>query len=447
MSNNFNKHWSWGYFFTDNQLFRNNNSYKNAWCIGCLNHRKDQLRQSDIVNAAVSGISSGRADVDWEAQGASGYPTFFASEIVTDRYKFYVALIDCAPISGKPGQTMVPHLSKCVFIGPDVRNRAVEEISGKKNRRENPHARMLGRSASMPLPAIMTGSGYPTSLSASAMPSGSPSPSPLLLSAPLVNLERLLKRARVSSFTSPQLSDGPQSPAGRVWNPPLQQEFGEDFCKLLIATRSSWNTAHNPQVRLFIEKWIPGKVEDKLKLKLKGRKATFQTDGWKNKVKQAIVATMVSVDFEPYLMRTHDVSAQPKTGEALLQLVVEDIKWSEEMYGLTIIAACSDDGGDARKMRRLLLALMPWLIIVLCWAHQINLIVGDYLSLKLPFQDCVPKALISWVLVVDSQACARFRQLGVTPLSVVYHQVWTLPPLFKDYPLHDKKGAPGVDDP
>ena len=41
-----------------------------------------------------------------------------------------------------------------------------------------------------------------------------------------------------------------------------------------------------------------GKVEDKLKLKLKGRKATFQTDRWKNKAKQAIVATMVGMDFE-----------------------------------------------------------------------------------------------------------------------------------------------------
>ncbi|KAF8800436.1 hypothetical protein BYT27DRAFT_7216943 [Phlegmacium glaucopus] len=233
--------------------------------------------------------------------------------------------------------------------------------------------------------------------------SGSPSPSPLLLSVPLVNLERPPKRPRVSSFTSP---DNSPSPVGRAWNPPLQQEFGEDLCKLLIATRSSWNTAHNPQMQLFVEKWIPGaivpdrrtlsgpildreagKVEDKLKLKLKGWKATFQTDGWKNKAKQAIIATMVSVDFE--------------TGETLLQLVVEDIKWSEETYCLSVIAACSDDGGDARKMRRLLLVLMPWLIIILCWAHQINLIVGDYLSLKLPFQDCIPKALIITVMHWD----------------------------------------------
>ena len=49
-------------------------------------------------------------------------------------------------------------------------------------------------------------------------------------------------------------------------------------------------------------------------------------------------------------MQTHDVSVHAKTGEALLALVVEDIKWSEETYGLSVIAACSDDGGDARKM-------------------------------------------------------------------------------------------------
>lgn len=110
-------------------------------------------------------------------------------------------------------------------------------------------------------------------------------------------------------------------------------------------------------------------------------------------------------------MRTHDVSAQPKTGEELLRLVVDDIRWSQETYGHKVIAACSDDGGDARKMRRLLRDLMPWLIVILCWAHQINLVVGDYLSLKLPFQDCVPKALmvIKW-MNNHSRALGLFRQ-------------------------------------
>ena len=214
---------------------------------------------------------------------------------------------------------MIPHLAKCGFVAPDIRAQAVtalEELEReKKNRRGLPNPLMLERSASLPsLPTIATGSSHTGFISATP----SPMPSPLLLTAPgpiLNHMERPLKRNRVSSFTA-----GPDSSVNlveRVWNPSLQQDFGEDFCRLLIATRSSWNTANNPQMRLFVEKWIPGaivpdrrtlsgpildreagKVEEKLKLKLKGRKSTFQTDGWKNKAKQAIVATMVSVDFE-----------------------------------------------------------------------------------------------------------------------------------------------------
>ena len=209
---------------------------------------------------------------------------------------------------------MVPHLSKCVFVAPDIRARAAEEIDGKKGR--CPPA--LGRSASMPLPAITTGSADypPTGWTRSTSATPSPAPSPLLLSTPLLNFERPPKRPRTSSFASQDESSS-SSPVAIPWGPSLQQEFGEDFCKLLIATRSAWNFAHNPQVHLFFEKWVPGaivhdrrtlsgpildreagKVEEKLKIKLKGRKATLQTDGWKNKAKQAIVATMVSVNFE-----------------------------------------------------------------------------------------------------------------------------------------------------
>ena len=49
-------------------------------------------------------------------------------------------------------------------------------------------------------------------------------------------------------------------------------------------------------------------------------------------------------------MRTHNVSADEKSGKALLDLVMADIKWSENKYNLSIIGVCSDDGGDARKM-------------------------------------------------------------------------------------------------
>ena len=65
------KHWSWGYFITDGQFFRNNNSYKNAWCLACLNHHKDLLQESDIVDMVLNGMGGGRTDAEWEAQGTS----------------------------------------------------------------------------------------------------------------------------------------------------------------------------------------------------------------------------------------------------------------------------------------------------------------------------------------------------------------------------------------
>jgi hypothetical protein len=110
-------------------------------------------------------------------------------------------------------------------------------------------------------------------------------------------------------------------------------------------------------------------------------------------------------------MCTHDVSAEAKSGEALLQLVTVDIQWSQDTFSLIVITLCSDNGGDARKMRRLLLALMPWLIITVCWAHQINLIVGDYLGLRVDFLTCVPKALlvVKW-MNNHSRALGLFRR-------------------------------------
>ena len=107
-------------------------------------------------------------------------------------------------------------------------------------------------------------------------------------------------------------------------------------------------------------------------------------------------------------MRTHDVSAQPKNGETLLQLVLDDIKWSEETYGHDVIAACSDDGGDACQIWCLLCVLLPWLIIILCWAHQINLIIGDYCTISINPSPCVTCDQLSelmvssvWVMACD----------------------------------------------
>lgn len=206
-------------------------------------------------------------------------------------------------MAGKPKQNMVPHLSKCTWVDPSVRTFAEAEKTANVTER-SAVPQHLSRSSSWSR-STSESPVYPLGLSLS------PLPSPLLLSIPLYP-EPVSKRKRMSST----FDDSPLS-AKAPWTPALQMEFGEDMCKLLIAIRAPWNAANNPQMRMFIQKWVPGavvpdrrtlsgpildreaaKVEDKLREKLSGRLATFTTDGWKNKAKQSIVASMVSVASE-----------------------------------------------------------------------------------------------------------------------------------------------------
>lgn len=92
------------------------------------------------------------------------------------------------------------------------------------------------------------------------------------------------------------------------------------------------------------------------------------------------------------------MSGEPKTGNRLLELVLDDIEYIKEIFGVEIIGWCTDDGPDGKKMRRLLRAFLIWMIVVLCWAHQINLVVGDILRLKLDFIQSISLSLevIKW---------------------------------------------------
>ncbi|KAH9001857.1 hypothetical protein EDB86DRAFT_2769004, partial [Lactarius hatsudake] len=86
----------------------------------------------------------------------------------------------------------------------------------------------------------------------------------------------------------------------------------------------------------FLDKEVE-RVEDHLRSKLDGKIATGQCDGWKNIAKASIVASMVTVDYEPFLIRTHDISADRKTGDNLLKLVLDDILYVNSKYGVVII--------------------------------------------------------------------------------------------------------------
>jgi len=115
-----------------------------------------------------------------------------------------------------------------------------------------PHQLMHSNNWSHSIQVSTTGSTAWPGTSILATPS--PLLSPLLLSTPLITKSLPKCKCMLSTFKDSPLSGKPS------WTPAMQSEFGKDFCKLLIVICAPWNSANNPQMHLFIQKWIPGGV-------------------------------------------------------------------------------------------------------------------------------------------------------------------------------------------
>ena len=99
------------------------------------------------------------------------------------------------------------------------------------------------------------------------------------------------------------------------WSTSLQEDFSDDLLKLSVSCGFSWNSASNPQMGLFVEKWIPGaklcdhkvllghildrevaRVETRTRQQIKGKILTGQCDGWKNVAKTSVIISMITVE-------------------------------------------------------------------------------------------------------------------------------------------------------
>lgn len=68
----------------------------------------------------------------------------------------------------------------------------------------------------------------------------------------------------------------------------------------------------------------------------------------------------------------HDVSDKCKNANILLDLVLIDIHYMVVVLEIIVVAWCLDTGGNAAKMRRQLVELCPYIIVLDCWAHQVS---------------------------------------------------------------------------
>ncbi|THU98904.1 hypothetical protein K435DRAFT_720273, partial [Dendrothele bispora CBS 962.96] len=129
-----------------------------------------------------------------------------------------------------------------------------------------------------------------------------------------------------------------------------------------------------------------------------GLYGTGQCDGWKNVAKSSLITSMVNTEYNPFLLGVEDVSSKPKTAQTLLEIVVREMKEIQDVFKVILVAWCTDASGESAKMRRDLRKKFPWIVVLDCWAHQINLVVGDVLKIKIPLIRVVDRALelIKW---------------------------------------------------
>ena len=92
------------------------------------------------------------------------------------------------------------------------------------------------------------------------------------------------------------------------------------------------------------------------------------------------------------------MTKEPKTGDRMFELMKSDKKLMEEKYCITVGGWCADEGPDTKKGKRLMAEEFSWMIILVCWAHQINLVVGDLLGLDHKLIAVIEEALeiIKW---------------------------------------------------
>ena len=185
------------------------------------------------------------------------------------------ALTAIPPMPGKVSK-LKAHLKSCMNITNETRTQALAELPANK---EN-------------VPPQRTLHGLPYTQS-------NPGPS---------TPARPLKRSRtgMSSFED---DSAPQ------WSTSLQEDFNDDLLKIFVSCRFSWNSASDPQMGLFVEKWIPGaklpdrralsgrildreveRVEARTREQIKGKVAMGQCDGWKNVAKTSVVTSMITVE-------------------------------------------------------------------------------------------------------------------------------------------------------
>ncbi|KAJ7877330.1 ribonuclease H-like domain-containing protein [Mycena leptocephala] len=123
------------------------------------------------------------------------------------------------------------------------------------------------------------------------------------------------------------------------------------------------------------------------------------TDGWKSLTKDSVSGVCVNVEYKSYTIELADVTSMDKSGPGMCKQFCDIIDRLEAKYGCKVIYFVTDADGGSKKGRVLLGKQRLYLILPSCWAHQFQLILGDYFKVnKFAAQTAeMTTALIGWI--------------------------------------------------
>ncbi|KAJ7157411.1 ribonuclease H-like domain-containing protein [Mycena filopes] len=123
-------------------------------------------------------------------------------------------------------------------------------------------------------------------------------------------------------------------------------------------------------------------VDEKVRKIMKDQILGLSTDGWKGNNGMSVNGLCSNVDFKAYLLELINVTADKKDGAAQCEQFANMIDRVELKYGCFVIYFTTDADGGSKKGRTNLGKQRPWLILPSCWAHQFQLILGDYFKVN-----------------------------------------------------------------
>lgn len=454
----------WQYYDRAETFYGTDRSHHEAWCHACLEPFLEEVTEEERQR-----VLSGESDMmrpDDELREIGEYPSMSKG-----RHILIHAMLARAKMGSSRGEVklMYIHLAEdCSLVAPDVQEWA------KGREAERLLASKAGQSALKRSASTMFASEKENGLDERDI---TPPPGPSTDIRPLQDLPHHNLPPRKRSRTVTGIVPLPIHEQVPLAHDHSQAAFDRDLLRLFVVLNWSWNAANHPEFHRFMKKWIPtvtvpdrrtlsgrlldeeaARIEVNIKEQVKGRYATGQCDGARSRAKDAIQTTTITVENkvslsgsqsriidpewnpQPYLIDAHVMTDENKDSDTLLRYIMQDITMMISTFAVLLVAWCTDNGPDARGMRRKLGLQFPFLILLECWAHQvsthcsayspvsnifigtqINLVVSDYFKLGLVYTEAVRKALdvITWFN--NHSKCLKLlrQEMRLNPLGIL----------------------------